>query len=85
MKLQSEKQEGILFRHMLRLILLLDEFRPLSPPDLDPAAWQYELDEIIEQLTRSCREVDPASTDQALEKPGEEPDEAEQFGAGIFD
>ncbi|MGA2619707.1 MAG: DEAD/DEAH box helicase [Thermoguttaceae bacterium] len=79
------KQEGILFRHMLRLILLLDEFRPLCPPDLDPAAWQYELDEIVEQLTRSCREVDPASTDLALEKPGEEPDEAEQFGAGIFE
>jgi hypothetical protein len=43
------------------------------------------LDEIVEQLTRSCREVDPASTDLALEKPGEEPDEAEQFGAGIFE
>ena len=61
------KQEGIVFRHLLRLILLLGEFRPLSPPDLDPAAWRYELDEIVDQLTASCRAVDPTSTDLALE------------------
>ena len=54
------KQEGILFRHLLRLILLLREFRPLAPPDLDPAAWRYDLDEVVDQLTASCRAVDPA-------------------------
>jgi len=79
------KQEGIVFRHLLRLILLLREFRPLSPPDLDPAAWQYDLDEVVDQLTASCREVDPTSTDHVLETVEEPPEEEEKFGAGIFD
>jgi hypothetical protein len=79
------KQEGIVFRHVLRLILLLDEFRPLCPPDQDLSAWQYDLDDIIAKLTESCHEVDPASTDKALEKTPEEQEEAEEFGAGIFD
>ena len=50
------KQEGIVFRHLLRLILLLREFRPLAPPDLDAAAWRYDLDEVVDQLTASCRD-----------------------------
>ncbi len=79
------KQEGILFRHLLRLILLMREFRPLSPPDLDPAAWQYDLDEVVDQLTASCRAVDPASTDLALEIVEEEAEEEKEFGAGILD
>ena len=78
------KQEGILFRHLLRLILLLREFRPLSPPDLDPAAWRYDLDEVVDQLTASCRAVDPTSTDLALETV-EETEEEEKFGAGILE
>ena len=35
---QLQKQEGIIFRHLLRLILLIGEFTQLSPPDLDPSA-----------------------------------------------
>ena len=61
------KQEGIVFRHLLRLILLMREFRPLNPPDLDAAAWRYDLDEVVDQLTASCRAVDPTSTDHVLE------------------
>jgi superfamily II DNA/RNA helicase len=79
------KQEGILFRHLLRLILLIREFRPLGPPDLDPAAWRYDLDEIVDQLTTSCRAVDPASTDLALETVEEETEEGKEFGAGVFE
>ncbi len=79
------KQEGILFRHLLRLILLMREFRPLSPPDLDPAAWRYDLDEVVDQLTACCRAVDPASTDQALETVEEEAEVEKEFGAGILD
>jgi superfamily II DNA/RNA helicase len=78
------KQEGILFRHLLRLILLLREFRVLNPPDLDAAAWRYDLDEVVDQLTESCRKVDPTSTDHALETV-EEQEEEEKFGAGIFE
>ena len=62
------KQEGIVFRHLLRLILLLGEFALVCPPDAEPAAWQAELREIAEQLTASCRAIDPASTDEMIEQ-----------------
>jgi superfamily II DNA/RNA helicase len=62
------KQEGIVFRHLLRLILLCGEFAQVSPPDKDAAACQDDLREIIEQLTASCRAIDPTSTDEMIEK-----------------
>jgi superfamily II DNA/RNA helicase len=61
------KQEGIVFRHLLRLILLCGEFAEVSPPDTEPASWQAELREISDRLTQSCREVDPASTEEVIE------------------
>jgi superfamily II DNA/RNA helicase len=61
------KQEGLVFRHVLRLILLCGEFAQVAPPDANPAAWQAELRELAEQLTASCRAVDPASTDEVIE------------------
>src|SRR5262249_60750100 len=61
------KQEGIVFRHFLRLILLLGEFQALTPPEVNPEEWQKELRDIAEQLTASCREVDPQSTDEVIE------------------
>ena len=33
------KQEGLIFRHLLRLILLCGEFATLTPPDGDAEAW----------------------------------------------
>jgi hypothetical protein len=62
------KQEGIVFRHLLRLILLLGEFGQVCPPDATPSDWQAELRDLAEQLTASCRAVDPTSTDEAIEK-----------------
>jgi superfamily II DNA/RNA helicase len=61
------KQEGILFRHLLRLILLLGEFSQVTPEGLEPSSWQAELRDVADQLTASCREVDPMSTDEAIE------------------
>jgi hypothetical protein len=60
------KQEGIIFRHILRLILLLGEFAQVTPEGLDAAAWQAELRDIGDQLTASCRDIDPTSTDEAM-------------------
>src|SRR5262249_6730759 len=34
------KQEGIVFRHLLRLILLCEEFAQLTPPDTTVEEWQ---------------------------------------------
>ncbi len=62
------KQEGIIFRHVLRLILLCEEFAQVTPPDTTEEAWRADLREITEQLTASCRAVDPTSTDEAIEK-----------------
>jgi hypothetical protein len=61
------KQEGIVFRHLLRLILLCGEFAQIAPPDADLAAWQADLRDLAEQLTASCRAVDPESTDETIE------------------
>jgi hypothetical protein len=62
------KQEGIVFRHLLRLILLCGEFALVNPSEGDPAAWQAELRDLAERLTASCREVDPTSTDEAIQQ-----------------
>jgi superfamily II DNA/RNA helicase len=60
------KQEGIIFRHCLRMILLCGEFAQIEPPEIDPAAWRSDLAELAALLTDSCRAVDPASTDDTL-------------------
>jgi len=61
-----QTQEGMIFRHVLRLILLCDEFSAVTPPGVTELAWQSDLREISEILTASCRSVDPQSTDQVL-------------------
>ena len=60
------KQEGIMFRHCLRMILLCGEFSQLEPPGLDPAEWRQDLAELASILTESCRAVDPSSTDEII-------------------
>ncbi len=65
------KQEGLIFRHVLRFILLLGEFAAVQPDDVpadgtDPN-WSDELRVMADQLTESCRTVDPESTDKMIE------------------
>lgn len=62
------KQEGVLFKHLLRMILLCREFEQLTPRDAEPAAWRTRLTGISEVLARACRTVDPQCTDETLEK-----------------
>jgi superfamily II DNA/RNA helicase len=62
------KQEGILFKHLLRLILLCGEFAQLTPTGVNPADWQANLNTMAETLTNACRAVDPQSTDEILEE-----------------
>ena len=61
------KQEGLIFRHLLRMILLCGEFAQVPPDDGDVVVWQDELRQLSDQLTESCRAVDPESTDKVLE------------------
>jgi hypothetical protein len=62
------KQEGILFKHLLRMILLCNEFAQLTPRDVMPADWQARLKGMADVLTSACRAVDPQSTDEMLEE-----------------
>lgn len=61
------KQEGIIFRHVLRLILLCDEFAQLTPPGTSESEWRDWLRDLEVRLTASCRKVDPTSTDQMIQ------------------
>lgn len=58
------RQEGVLFRHILRFILLCEEFLPHIDRD---SIWHEELTSVAGQLTDACRVVDPQSTDQMIE------------------
>lgn len=60
------KQEGLIFRHLLRLVLLLGEFSQVTPPGMDAVLWRGELKDLADRLTACCREVDPASTEYML-------------------
>lgn len=62
-----QKQEGILLRHLLRLILLLDEMASIPPIESTPEEWEDRLDVLIARLTDCCRAVDPESTDEVLD------------------
>jgi superfamily II DNA/RNA helicase len=63
-----QKQEGVIFRHLLRLILLVKEFQQFTPPDCSSEEWLTDLKEIADRLTECCRAVDPSSTDKVLEE-----------------
>ncbi|MDB5294561.1 MAG: ski2-like helicase [Phycisphaerales bacterium] len=65
-------QEGIIFKHLLRMILLCNEFAQLTPTGLSPADWQAALAGISGTLTTACRAVDPQSTDETLEELADE-------------
>ncbi len=62
-----QKEEGILFRHILRLILLLDEMANIPPLESTPEDWEDPLDDWADILTESCRKIDPQSTDELLD------------------
>lgn len=62
-----QKQEGVVFRHALRMILLLGEFAQLPPEGLPREEWEDRLLAMADVLTETCRKVDPASTDEMLE------------------
>lgn len=64
------KQEGLIFKHLLRMILLCEEFMQVTPHGMLTDAWHAEMKELIDILTTSCRQVDPLSTDETLTQSG---------------
>ena len=79
---QLQKQEGMVFRHLLRFILLLDEMAQLCPPDVEHGVWQDDLYDIADQLEEMCRTVEPEGTEQWLAdtRPAKETPEKESDG-----
>ena len=63
-----QKQEGLLFRHVLRFILLTEEISQIAPESTTEETWENPLDALIERLTECCRQVDPESTDKILQE-----------------
>lgn len=62
-----QKEEGILFRHCLRMILLLDEMANIPPEGTTVETWEDWLDDLADRLTQTCRNIDPQSTDEILQ------------------
>jgi superfamily II DNA/RNA helicase len=62
-----QKQEGIVFRHLLRLVLLLGEFGEICPAELDVDQWSTMIGSIRQRIVESCQRVDPKSTQRTLE------------------
>lgn len=61
-----QKEEGILLRHCLRMILFLDEMANVPPEGTTVETWEDKLDDLADFLTESCRKADPQTTDEVL-------------------
>ena len=61
-----QKQEGVVFRHLLRFVLLIDEMAELCPADVEHDQWRDDLYEIADQVEEMCRLADSSSTEQWL-------------------
>ncbi|MDO4568898.1 MAG: DEAD/DEAH box helicase [Planctomycetia bacterium] len=62
-----QKQEGMIFRHTLRLILLLGEFLELDLPCGNSEEWRNDLQSMIDLLTLTCERADPSGTREMLD------------------
>src|SRR5262249_59019745 len=58
------KQEGIIFRHLLRLILLCGEFAQVCPADTSPEEWRAILRVEAARQPASRRAGGPVSTEE---------------------
>jgi hypothetical protein len=63
-----QKQEGVIFRHLLRFVLLVKEFQQFTPPDCPADEWLTDLRDITDRLVDCCHRVDAQSTDKVLEE-----------------
>jgi superfamily II DNA/RNA helicase len=61
-----QKEEGILLRHCLRMILFLDEMANVPPEGTTVATWEDQLDDLADFLTESCKRADPQTTEEVL-------------------
>ena len=62
------------------MILLLDEMANVPPIESTVESWEDPLDQLADQLTETCRAIDPQSTDEVLVQPGSEVDDLVGLG-----
>lgn len=65
-------QEGIVFKHLLRLILLCNELSAVTPAGLEEADWKKEMDDLAALLTDIVLKVDPQSAEEVRGPAGEQ-------------
>jgi hypothetical protein len=76
-----QKQEGVIFRHLLRFILLIDEMAELCPADVEQDVWREDLFAVADQLEEICRLADPSSTDQWLAETREDSEKSKELNS----
>lgn len=68
-----QKHEGLLFRHLLRFILLVEEIAQIAPAESSHETWEEPLYALADRLVECCRIVDPESTDEILQGESKRP------------
>jgi superfamily II DNA/RNA helicase len=63
-----QKQEGVIFRHLLRLVLLIDELAMLCPAEMSHDDWKEDMGNLAFAIESSCRAADPGSAEQWLDE-----------------
>lgn len=61
-----QKQEGMVFRHLLRSILLMEEIAEVAPRDVDYYEWSDFWYGLADQAIECCENVDASSTEEVL-------------------
>lgn len=61
-----QKQEGMIFRHMLRGILLMEEIAEVGPRDTDYYQWSDFWYDLADQMIACCESIDAMSTEEIL-------------------
>ena len=64
------KQEGLIFRHLLRLILMCGELAAICPAETTMEEWQADLRQLADEWADACRRVDPQSTEKMIQAAG---------------
>jgi len=66
-----QKQEGMIFRHVLRGILLMEEIAEVAPRECDYYQWSDFWYDLADEMIACCESVDPMSTEEVLAEKAE--------------
>ena len=61
-----QKQEGMIFRHLLRAILLFEEIADVGPRECDYHDWSDFWYGLADEMIECCKTIDSAGTEEVL-------------------